>query len=209
VEPAAQMYPAVQFPLHVGTVSAGALPKDPGAHSAVHVASGIRSVAPYRPIGQSMQSPARAKLYRPAGHTTCVATTAPAGHAWPGWHMPVQFALVNALVFPKVPALHSEHTAEPMRLYWPGGHVNAVALVEPGAHAYPARQMPLQADTFRPVALPNQPPSHGPLHPAVGSASWAPYRPTGHMSQADDPDSEYWPKGHADGVELVDPAAQM
>ena len=59
------------------------------------------------------------------------------------------------------------HTAAPAVAKVPVGHSIAVGDVDPGGHAYPAVQLPVQAAVTRPVAAPYLPPGHGPLQVAV------------------------------------------
>ncbi len=54
------------------------------------------------------------------------------------------------------------------------GHVNAVAVVDPAAHAYPAVQLPVHVDTASPVVDPNRPGSQGPVQAAEGRPVVAP-----------------------------------
>ena len=71
-------------------------------------------------------------------------------------------------------------------LYCPAGHTTAVALVDPGGHAYPAAQPP--------------------LHAADGRAPVDPKVPPGQATQAPNPGRLYVPATHATAVGLVEPA---
>ncbi len=185
-DPAAHAYPAVQIPEHDKDVRPGLLPKSPAA--------------------QSLQTPAPAKLYLPAGHMDAVADTDPGGQAYPAVQFPVQaddvkpgllpnvpagHRAVQALELspemdPKVPALQLVQAAAPASLYCPGSQMTAVGEVEPATHAYPAVQFP--------------------LHPAVGSPDDAPYRPAAHTLHTPDPPTLYQPGLHTTAVALVEPA---
>jgi hypothetical protein len=109
-----------------------------------------------------VHDPAPLKLYCPAAHADALADVEPAGHAnpalhgpehaeldrpatapyWPGGHGPLHDALPLAAENPNCPAAQSVHTAAPLRLYLPAGHVWAVADVDPAGHAYPAVHIP-------------------------------------------------------------------
>jgi hypothetical protein len=98
-----------------------------------------------------------------------VALVDPGAHAYPA----VQFPLQEAVFKPAVVALNQVpggqllHDPAPAWLYCPAGQMDAVALVDPTGHAYPAVQFPLQTAVLKPskVAL-NQVPdgqlSHDP-----------------------------------------------
>jgi hypothetical protein len=77
--------------------------------------------------------------------------------------------------------------AAPDRLYVPGRHIAAVAMVDPDAHAYPAAQRPLHAGDVTPAADPYVPPGHAVHDPA--------------------PPSLYVPASHSTAIGLVDPAS--
>lgn len=74
----------------------------------------------------------------------------------PAAHSPEQAAEGSAVLLPKVPVGQSIQDAEPATLYLPMGHVDAWAVVDPAAHAYPAWQSPEQAEVVDPP-LPNLP----------------------------------------------------
>ena len=73
-EPAGQMYPALQLPLHD--------------------ADDIPDVRPYRPAAQSTHTLAPLKLYRPATQATAVLFVDPAGQKCPAEHAPTHSELV-------------------------------------------------------------------------------------------------------------------
>ena len=87
-----------------------------------------------------------------------------------------------------VPAVQLVQAAAAPRLYWPGGQAAAVGRKEPGAHAYPALQLPVQ----RALVMPDT----------------APYRPAAQLLQTPAPPKLYCPAGHTIAVALVDPATQ-
>ena len=61
---------------------------------------------------------------------------------------------------PYVRKVHGVQTLLPALLYCPAGHKNAVALVLPAGHAYPALQLPEQPALVSPLTLPNVPAGH-------------------------------------------------
>ena len=81
---------------------------------------------------------------------------------------------------------HTVHVPLPPLLNHPDGHVDAVRLVEPAAHAYPAAQLPLHVSSTASDALPN--------------------RPAGHGRHAPAPPNAYWPATHGTAVPLVEPS---
>jgi hypothetical protein len=106
----------------------------------------------------------------------------PAGHAYPA----VQVSLHGdtlATTPLKVPAAHREHTEAPARLNVPGVQTDAVALLDPARHAYPALQTPLHAALLAP-ANPNLPLGQGPLHADEGIAVVTPYLPAAQSVHA-------------------------
>ena len=131
-------------------------------------------VAPYWPTGQRLQSPLPAVAYCPGPHTTAVATTEPAGQAYPAAHGPLQRDTVSPVVLPKypgshdplhaddvspgpapyVPVEHGVHDDAPVVEYCPAGHVIGHDDVEPTAHAQPAWHSPLQLDVVAPLVEP-------------------------------------------------------
>ncbi len=112
-----------------------------------------------------------------------------------------------AAVTLKVPAAHGEHIAAPARLKVPAGQVDAVALVDPAGHVYPAEHAPLHnADTC--PAHPNLPASHCPLHELFESPTVAPNKPGAQVVQLAAPAVLYRPAGHKRAVALVEPTGQ-
>jgi hypothetical protein len=94
VDPAGQAYPAVQLPLHDEATCPPVAPYEPGRQGAVHTAVVRPGSEPYSPVGQSLQVPAAAREYLPAGHSSMLALAVPAGQAKPGLHTPLQPAVV-------------------------------------------------------------------------------------------------------------------
>ncbi len=82
-DPASQMYPAVQLPVHPADDRPDVDPYNPAAHGAVHDATPILAVAPYSPAAQFVHTPAPVRENLPAGQLTAVALTDAAGHAYP------------------------------------------------------------------------------------------------------------------------------
>lgn len=135
---------------------------------------------------------------------TAVEVLEAGGHAYPAVQVPVQEGDVRPLLTPKVPPGHSLHWPAPARLYRPGGHISAVAEVEPGAHAYPAVQVPEQVDTTSPLEAPNVPAGHWPVQLGVVRAGRKPYRPGAQAVQPPAPAVAYHPAGHIAAVALVE-----
>jgi hypothetical protein len=81
-----------------------------------------------------------------------------------------------------------------------------VGLVEPGAHAYPALQLPLQVEFVSPDTDPYFPASQSPLQLAFGMPDTAPYSPATHTVHTPAPVKLYRPAGHNAAVAVVDPA---
>lgn len=162
-------------------------------------------VDPYVPALQLVQLLAPPALYVPGWHTNAVGTTDPAGHAYPGEHVPEHNALVRPGVDPKVPAGHKTHVPAPAREYDPAGHCTAVALVEPAGHAYPAEQFPEHAALVRPETAPKDPAGHSPEHVGTVRAGPEPYVPGGHWVHSLAPAPLYVPAEHTAAVALVDP----
>ncbi len=69
----------------------------------------------------------------------------------------------------------------PPKLYSPGGHSTAVALVEPAGQAYPAVHSPLQVSADAATAAPNRPAGHGAVQAAEASPLVFPNTPTGQL----------------------------
>ncbi len=159
-DPAGQKYPAVHVPVHTDDVNA--------------------AMAPNLPPGHGSHTPAPARLYEPGWHWTAVADVLPAGHAYPAMQFPLHAdvsspdaepkvpagqAAVHADVFiaavaPYRPATHALHVDAPELLNCPKGHTDAVPLVDPAGHAYPAVQSPLHADVFIAGVAPYSPAAH-------------------------------------------------
>ncbi len=154
MDPTAHAYPAEQLPLHAGEARPGA--------------------APYRPAAHNVHDAAPARLYLPAAQTDAVALVDPAAQACPAVQLPlhvgddrpgtapyrpaahaaVHAADVSPVPFPNRPGGQSTHSPAPDRLYWPTPHIDAVGLVDPAAHAYPALQFPLHVSIDMPVVDP-------------------------------------------------------
>jgi hypothetical protein len=153
-DPAGHAYPAVHEPVQLDVVRA--------------------DVAPYTPAGQTTQLLAPTNEYLPGGHATTEPLVEPGGQMYPAEHTPEHVAVVapepdpkypaahtplhadvdKPLVDPYVPGGHETHTDAPPRLYVPGPHTTAVALVDPEGHTYPAAQSPEQLVVVRPEADP-------------------------------------------------------
>lgn len=88
----------------------------------------------------------------------------------------------------------------------PAGHRDVVALMDPGGHAKPAAQGPLQLAESRPDVPPNSPAGHSPEHASVDKPDVSPYRPMGQSVHTPAPDSEYLPGAHTAAVADTDPA---
>ena len=121
---------------------------------------------------------------------------------------PLQSVVGMADTAPYRPALQFVHSPAPERLYFPAGHMAAVALVDPAMHANPAVQFPLQVDTESPLMAPYDPASHGPLHAALGKPTTAPYRPAMQLVQTPAPLRLYFPGSQMLAVALKVPAGQ-
>jgi len=186
VLPDGHAYPAVQFPEHAGDVSPGVDPNVPTGHGAVHAAVPRPDVVPYSPALQLVHDDAPDRLYVPAGHTDAVGLVDPATHAYPVLQLPEHDADVRPADAPCKPAGHGVHRDAPDRLYVPAGHTDAVRLVDPATHAYPALQFPLQLADVRPAD--------------------APYRPALQTVHKPAPGKLYCPAPQIDAVEFVDPA---
>ncbi len=136
-----------------------------------------------------MHDPAPPRLYVPGEHCTAVALVDPAAHAYPAEHGPEQLVELRPEVTPYLPArqaplqasvvspkespyrpgLHCVHDPAPPRLYVPGEHRTAVALVDPTGHACPAEHGPEQLVELRPEVAPYLPAGHAPLQASVVS----------------------------------------
>ncbi len=69
----------------------------------------------------------------------------------------MQLDVLKPVEDPYKPAPHSVHDSAPATLYDPSGHIDAVALTDPAAHAYPAWQAPVQAAVVNLGSDPNLP----------------------------------------------------
>ena len=130
-------------------------------------------------------------------HIAAVAFVEPATHAYPAAHKPEHSGSVKPVSFPNEPALQGPlqnavdkpsldpykpaaqlvHTPAPGKLYVPTAHIDAVAFVDPDAHANPASQTPEHDDDVRPIASPYTPAGHG-VHTLLSVT----YMPTSHIT---------------------------
>ena len=101
----------------------------------------------------------------------------------------MQLDVLRPAVDPYKPAPQSVHDPAPLTLYEPSGHIDAVALVDPAAHAYPAWQ--------------------GPVHTAVVNLGSDPYLPAGQSEQDPAPLKLYVPAKHLLKSETGDPVGQL
>jgi hypothetical protein len=208
VDPAAHAFPAVQFPLQVAVFRP--------------LVVTLNQV----PAGQLLHDPAPARLYCPAGQIDTVELVDPAAHAYPGVQGPLQTAVLrpSAVTLCQVPAGQLLQDPAPARLYCPAGHTDAVALVEPTPHAYPAVHSPLQTAVLRPsvVALYQVPAGQLLQNAAPARLNWPAEQmdavalvdpagqeyPAVQLAQAPAPPSLYRPPGQSTAVALVDPGGQ-
>ena len=204
VDPEIHAYPAVQLPKHSGDDRPAVDPKRPAGHGAVQLALGSPVVDPYRPAAQSVHSPDPDTLYFPTGHTAAVADTDACTQMYPALQLPLHTAVDRPLVPPYSPAAQSTHAPHPDSEYRPGGHTDAVALVDPATHTYPAVQLAVQLDTDKPDADPYRPASHGPLQAAVDMAVVAPNSPALQLVQTPAPARLYVPSGQVTAVGTMD-----
>ncbi len=91
-----------------------------------------------------MQAHAPAREYCPVVQMEAVGEEDPRGQKYPAWQLPEQELEVWAEVDPKSPAAQSVQAPAAGPEYLPAGHREAVGLVEPAAHAYPAVHGPEQ-----------------------------------------------------------------
>ncbi len=203
-EPCGHEYPALHTPGHDEFVQPVADPKRPAGHGAVQLALGSPVVDPYRPAAQSVHTPDPDTLYFPTGHTTAVADTDACTQMYPALQLPLHPAVDRPLVPPYSPAAQSTHAPHPDSEYRPGGQMDAVALVDPATHAYPAVQLAVQLDTDKPDTDPYRPASHGPVQAAVDMAVVAPNSPALQLVQTPAPTRLYVPTGHATAVGTMD-----
>ena len=130
--------------------------KHPRGQLAVHGA-GLAKLPSKVPAAHKSQTAAPDRLNRPAGHIDAVGVKDPGGHEYPAAQLPKHAAvtkpttapkvpaghaavhelLVRPAVAPKVPAGQGVHDPDPAKLYCPGEHSSAVALVLPAGQAYP------------------------------------------------------------------------
>jgi hypothetical protein len=81
VDPATHAYPALQLPLHPALDKPPTKPYRPAGQGPLHAAVVNADVKPNKPATQSVQNPAPAMEYLPAGHTTAEALVLPMGQA--------------------------------------------------------------------------------------------------------------------------------
>ena len=81
VDPATHAYPALQLPLHPALDRPPTKPYRPAGQGPLHAAVVNADVKPNKPATQSVQNPAPAMEYLPAGHTTAEALVLPMGQA--------------------------------------------------------------------------------------------------------------------------------
>jgi hypothetical protein len=79
----------------------------------------------------------------------------------PALHGAVHATVTMPGVAPYNPEAHGVHAPDPATLCLPAAHISAEAFVEPSGHAYPALQLPEQADEVRAGAAPNSPAGQG------------------------------------------------
>jgi hypothetical protein len=138
--------------LYVPTWQSTAVPfVDPAGHAYPAGHSKVQTlVSPlpplYVPAGQSLQAPAPASAYLPAGHFFNVPDVDPAGHSYPAEHGHEHRADVRPVADPNRPGGHNVQVAAAAREYCPAGHTLAVADVDPAGQLYPALQGPLQVE---------------------------------------------------------------
>ncbi len=180
--------PAGQGPLHAAVVRPGDAPYKPTGHDAVHNADVSPELTPYKPAPHKVHDAAPPRLYVPGPHKSAEALVEPAGHANPGAQLPLQAADVRPAIDPNEPPGHCAQVPAPPTLNVPGGHIMAVALVDPATHAYPAAQLPLHAAEVKPVTDPNV--------------------PAGQGVQAPRPPALNKPMGHTEAAAVVDPSTQ-
>lgn len=150
--------------------------------------------APKVPLGHAVQAPDPAPEYVPAGHRDAVAFMAPAGHAYPGAHAPLQVADVWPVVLPNRPAGHALHALAAVEENVPAGQMDPVALVVPAAHAYPAGHSPVQLEFVRPLVSPKRPGAHM-LHTEAPAAAYVPGAQMVAVALAV-PAAQAYPAGH-------------
>jgi hypothetical protein len=178
VAPAVLPYrPAAQGPLHAAEVWPWAPPKVP-AGQFVHTAAPPKlycptphtdAVADVDPAGQAYPAvhwplhagdvrpgtaPKLPALHMPVQPATVMPAVAPYR---PAAQAPLHAAVPSAVVLPYCPAGQGVQAEDPAREYWPAPHGVAVADTDPAAQAYPAEQLPEQADVVSPTDAPYRP----------------------------------------------------
>ena len=132
----------------------------------------------------------------------------PAAHAYPAVQFPLHTLVFSANVAPNTPPGHGTHADQPLKLYCPGQHGNAVAFVEPAGQKYPPLQFPVQLELDRPVDDPKRPGGHAALQLAFAICAVPPYRPA--LQFVHDPAvlKLYRPATHGVVVLITYPAVQ-
>ena len=185
IEPAGQAYPALQGPEHADDTIPAVDPNLPAGQGPLQPSENSADTSPYRPARQDTQTPVPGELYVPGLHCTGVLLVLPSTQTYPAEQVPEHDEFVSPDVAPYSPAAQKMQDDAPCKLYVPGEHIAAVALVDPALHTYPAL--------------------HDPLHDAVDKPDVAPYKPDAHMLHVPDPAIEYCPAGHSTAVALADP----
>ncbi len=98
----------------------------------------------------------------------------------PTGHGALQAAVASPAVNPYSPATQSVHVPDPITLYFPAAHIDAVPLVDSATHAYPAVHCPVHEAVDCPEVLPYVPAGHGAVQAAVVSPGVDPYNPAIH-----------------------------
>jgi hypothetical protein len=163
-------------------------------------------VFPNRPAAHDVHALWPRTLYVPGRQIDAVALMDPTAHAYPAEQLPLHAADDRPGSAPYRPAAHSVHDVAPASEYLPAAHKDAVALVDPAAHSYPAVQLPLHAGDDRPGTAPYRPAAHAAVHAADVSRVPFPNRPAGQSTHCPAPDRLYWPTPHIAAVAVVDPA---
>ena len=101
----------------------------------------------------------------------------------------MQLDVLRPVLDPYKPAPQSVHDPAPLTLYDPSGQIDAVALVDPAAHAYPAWQ--------------------GPVHTADVNRWVDPYLPARQSTQDPAPLKLNDPAKHFEAVATTEPAGQL
>ncbi len=174
----------------MGENAPGKDPYRPAGHGEVQLAIARPGLDPYNPAGQLEHIPTPPAEYFPTGHIDAVELVDPATHAYPALHSPLQLAVAMAATLPYRPATQSTHTLALAREYFPAAHASDVEFVDPGAHTYPALQLPLQLDDDRPDKAPKSPAGQAAVHDAEGMLALAPYSPAEQLVHTDAPARE-------------------